>query len=81
MIRKKFDEMCKIIENNGFWNYECWPHPDGLPVVCIEIYNGDWKHEHSRLDYVLKEHGYVKMGERLTEEDGSDVYSSIHYFA
>ena len=81
MMEKKFDEICEILKSNGFWNYECYPHPYGLPVVGIEICNGDWKHDHDRLDYVLKECGYVKMGESLTEEDGSDVYSSIHYFA
>ena len=48
--------------------------------VAIEIEWGDWKHEHAYADYVMRQHGFCKVDEKVTEEDGSDCYSSIHYY-
>lgn len=41
---------------------------------------GDWKHEHGYLDYLMKKNGFIKVDEKITEEDGSDCFSAIHYF-
>lgn len=49
-------------------------------VVSIEIEWGDWKHEHGYADYIMQQHGFKKIDEDVTEEDGSDCYSSIHYY-
>lgn len=49
-------------------------------VVEISISWGDWKHSHMFADNLMKKLGYVKEDEELTEEDGSDCYSSIHYY-
>lgn len=49
-------------------------------IVEVEISWGDWKHEHLRCDYLMKELGYLEIGEELTEEDGSDCYSAIHRY-
>lgn len=48
--------------------------------ICVEIEWGDWKHEHGYCDYLMSEIGYTKSGEDVTETDGSDCYSSIHYY-
>ena len=48
--------------------------------IAIEFEWGDWKHEHGYADYVMREHGFIKTDEQVTEEDGSDCYSSIHYY-
>lgn len=49
--------------------------------VSVEIIWGDWKHDHSFVDYVMRNDlGLKKVDETITEEDGSDTYSSIHYF-
>ena len=49
--------------------------------VIIHIEWGDWKHSHARLDYVMKHYlGYTLIKEEVTEEDGSDTYSSVHYY-
>lgn len=48
--------------------------------VVIEVEWGDWKHGHLRLDYLMNNRGYKLVEERMTEEDGSDCYSSIHYY-
>lgn len=54
---------------------------ESLPVLCLEINLGDWKHEHGLADCLMSELGYHKLCEDVTEEDGSDTYSSIHYYA
>jgi hypothetical protein len=46
----------------------------------ISVEWGDWKHSHLYLDYLMKELGYVYSHEQITEEDGSDCYSSIHFY-
>ena len=51
---------------------------DNLVQVVIEW--GDWKHEHSYCDYIMRTHGFIKTDEQVTEEDGSDCYSSIHFY-
>lgn len=48
--------------------------------VVIEVEWGDWKHDHLRLDYLMNNRGYKLVEERMTEEDGSDCYSSVHYY-
>ena len=52
---------------------------DTMEIV-IDIVWGDWKHEHYYADYVMKQHGFLLKNEVVTEEDGSDCYSSIHYY-
>ena len=61
------------------WVEDIWPHHE-LPIICIEI-SGDWKHDHLRADYLLKQLGGVSFGEKITEDDGTDSYTSIHYFS
>lgn len=46
----------------------------------ISINWGDWKHDHAYMDYLMKVNGFVKTNEEITEEDGSDCYSSIHFY-
>lgn len=48
--------------------------------VSIYIEWGDWKHEHGYADYVMREHGFTKTDEIITEEDGSDCFSSVHVY-
>ena len=54
-------------------------------IIEIEITWGDWKHDHICCDLMvvdyLNEHNiHCIKSETVTEEDGSDTYSSIHYF-
>ena len=50
-------------------------------IIEIFIEWGDWKHDHGYLNYLMKQQGYEQIDEKTTEEDGSDCYSSIHFFA
>lgn len=49
-------------------------------AVQIDVNWGDWKHDHGYLDNLMRYIGYRKVGETVTEENGSDTYSSIHSF-
>ena len=69
--------------NNAFKNNQCSFSAElSLPsnIVYIDIEWGDWKHEHGYADYIMSINGFDKITEKLTEEDGSDCYSSIHYY-
>lgn len=54
-------------------------------TLSIYIDKGDWKHEHNYADYLIEEflnNINVKYDtwKDITEEDGSDCYSAIHYY-
>ena len=62
-----------------------WEINDLLPEygqgdVCISVHWGDWKHSHGYLDYLMRQFGYQRIDEVVTEENGSDCYSSDHYY-
>lgn len=48
--------------------------------IAVSIEWGDWKHSHLRANYLMKQLGYVLVNEELTNSDGSDCYSSIHFY-
>lgn len=75
------NEIQKCLDEHNFCAtvYDCLM----LPVIEIEINWGDWKHDHLHLKWLMEEHFSNKLeyvGEKVTEEDGSDCYSAIHYF-
>jgi hypothetical protein len=51
-------------------------------MVAVEIIWGDWKHDHLRIDWLMKESfpNLRSIHTQTTEEDGSDCYSAIHYY-
>ena len=49
-------------------------------VVSVNIEWGDWKHSHLWLEQLMKYIGYTQIEEYITEECGSDCYSSTHLF-
>ena len=69
--------------DNYLRKYEVYPDfvnisPDGS--ICVGIDWGDWKHDHLRADYLMRQLGYELVEERVTDDDGSDTYSSEHYY-
>ena len=54
---------------------------NSLGEIRIEIGWGDWKHSHAYTDFLMSELGYQLDDEIVTEEDGSDCYSSLHYYS
>ena len=55
-----------------------YPIADNEILVCISW--GDWKHEHLACEQVMKNLGYIQAQEVITEDNGSDCYSSEHTF-
>ena len=79
-VDTNLDEQRKIykyLNDNKLYPYDVdvW---DGEVRVYIDW--GDWKHEHLRCKYLMSELGYQFVDEEVTEEDGSDTYSSIHTY-
>lgn len=84
-------EVYNILQNNNIYaevydDYDFRGSDDAF-VLCVEINDGDWKHEHKRADGIVVDviDNYdnmeiTKIGEDVTEEDGSDTYSAIHRF-
>ena len=84
-------EIYNILQNNHisaevYDDYDFRGSDDAF-VLCVEINNGDWKHEHKRADNIVVDtvDNYdnmevTKIGEDVTDEDGSDTYSSIHRY-
>lgn len=77
-MEKKIYEL--MTENNivGEWV----DYKEKLKMVAVEIKWGDWKHDHARLDLLMKENfsNLRSIHTATTEEDGSDCYSAIHYY-
>jgi hypothetical protein len=53
---------------------------DSQSFIKITVVDGDWKHDHLRLKWLMEENDFKHFGENVTEEDGSDCYSAIHTF-
>lgn len=63
-------------------NYiSCEVSEESENVVEVLIEWGDWKHDHLRLKWLISKNLDLKNSdENVTEENGSDCYSSIHKF-
>ena len=81
---ENYDDECSVVSrflsDNRCYADEVYRGFDEIPVICVEISWGDWKHDHGWCDSLMGYLGYSKIGEQETEEDGSDCYSSIHNF-
>lgn len=67
----------RIFKENELY-YDYFIRTDGTIQVNVEW--GDWKHDHFYLDYIMEHNGYSLKSMIVTEEDGSDCYSSVHLF-
>ena len=73
------DMINRFLSDNGIYNDDISQFNEG--AVSVSISWGDWKHEHGYLRNLMQYIDYKEVGESVTEENGSDCYSSIHYFA
>lgn len=72
------DTIQSFLDDNGVWS-EVYTEIGGA-VVVVHIDWGDWKHEHLWARDLMQYIGYCEIGDKVTEEDGSDCYSATHYF-
>ena len=82
-MKKKIDlvqEAIEILKTRGASGEVYDAIYNNRPAIAVEIEWGDWKHDHLFVDHILESNGFVSVGTEITEEDGSDCYSAIHYF-
>lgn len=72
-----YKEICKHLKKHGLYHEVCQPNQN---EVQIHIIWGDWKHDHALTDYLMREIGWIRTKQIVTEENGDDSYSSIHYY-
>ena len=66
----------ELIKNNFKAPFNIYLIKDGFN---IEIFNGDSKHDHLYLDYIIRGLGYKKTNE-IISGNVSKTYTSIHTF-
>ena len=69
--------ICKYLADNRCWAEELSENEE---TVILSISWGDWKHDHGWCDNLMSYIGYTCKDEVVTEENGSDCYSSDHYY-
>lgn len=72
------DAISKYLSDNGLWA-EVYTLNQGL-VIAVDISWGDWRHSHLWCRNLMEYIGYTEIGNKITEEDGSDCYSAEHYY-
>ena len=78
MNNTEYDIIQKHLRDNESDYSSIWIGNNGIVSILVEW--GDWKHSHAYLDYIMKQIGYTLLDEQITEEDGSDCYSSVHLY-
>ena len=78
MTEEKKNEFAKVLADNGL-NYSFgWNKNNEFEV---EVHDGDWKHDHIRLNWVMQNNGYELVREtHIGPATDGDWYSAIHTF-
>ena len=69
-------ELYQHLQSKGLY-YDIHETEDGF-IISVEW--GDWKHDHILCDELMKEKGWELDSECVSDEDGSDCYSSTHTY-
>ena len=72
------DTIHSFLGENGVWA-DVYSQMEGN-IINVSIDWGDWRHQHLWARDLMSYLGYVKVGEVVTEEDGSDCYSAEHTY-
>ena len=64
-------------ENNLYYDYFILSNNEMIGII---IENGDWKHDHLRLNYIMSKNNYIFIKEEEIGTSDEDSYSSTHYF-
>lgn len=79
------DELVNYLGENGIsqvelYNYKIYQPIDRIAVIDVYI-NGDWKHDHLRADFLVKEKYQPVRSDRTSLEDtGSDWGPELHTY-
>ena len=72
------EKVDKVLRDGGVFAEVC-PCTDKTDVEVL-IHWGDWKHDHLRADWLIKEIGGTLFKTYVTEDNGSDCYSAVHKY-
>lgn len=64
-------------ENNLYYDYFILSNDEMIGII---IEDGDWKHDHLRLNYIMSKNNYIFIKENEIGTSDDDSYSSTHYF-
>ena len=72
------DTIHSFLNENGVWA-DVYSQMEGN-IIVVSIDWGDWRHQHLWAKSLMSYLGYGELGCEVTEENGSDCYSAVHYF-
>lgn len=73
------EQIHHFLSDNGLYPDDVYTNSEG--ITSVQISWGDWKHGHIWCDYLMRYLAYeTYCEEEVTEENGSDCYSAIHYY-
>ena len=79
-IQERIERINKFMADN-YINGGIVDYNEQTKMIAVEIIQGDWKHQHWRMDYFVQiAFDLRSVFTQTTEEDGSDCYSAIHYY-
>ena len=64
-------------ENNLYYDYFILSNNEMIGII---VEDGDWKHDHLRLNYIISKNNYIFIKENEIGTSDDDSYSSTHYF-
>lgn len=77
---KTLDEINEILEEKDLHSSSINARIlGGMHIVSIYI-EGDWKHDHGFLNYLMGQNGYEFMGYESVVDTGDDWYPAMHTF-
>ena len=74
------EKIYMYLRDNGIYSDVYLGHPLSSDSVNVSITWGDWKHEHGYCECLMRYIGYEEFHSEVTEENGSDCYSAVHYY-
>ena len=79
-LERKLDEILR--ENELYTDFiNVYEKDTKYPFKAVEIQiNGDWKHEHLRLDYIMKKLGYIFLNKEVIGDSDGDWYVGKHLY-
>lgn len=77
--KEETDMLYHYLKDNGVYA-DVFHYTTEVPAIVVSIYWGDWKHQHGWAEDLMGYLGYTEIGNKVTEENGSDCYSADHYF-
>ena len=64
-------------ENNLYYDYFILSNNEMIGII---VEDGDWKHDHIRLNHIMLKNNYKLIKEEKIGTSDEDSYSSTHYF-